>query len=97
MTKIITRVHLTAHMIDRTCQIVYRRIKQYREEVHILKGKLEVIIRTCDMAHRAGNNHLMGLREFQVQTKELQEEMRGDMRGLEEHTRQVDSSNNIKL
>jgi len=73
--------------MDRTCQIVYRMIKQYRE----------VIIRTCDMAHRAGNNHLLGLREFQVQSKEIQEEMRGDMRELEEQTRQVDSSNNIKL
>lgn len=49
------------------------------------------------MAHRAGNNHLLGMRDFQVQSKELQEEMRGDMRGLEEHTRRVGSSNNIKL
>jgi hypothetical protein len=53
--------------------------------LHSEKGKLEVKIHTCDSAHRAGNKHLLNLRESQTQSKELQGKMRMDMRGLEDH------------
>jgi len=45
---------------------------------------VEVMVRTCDSARRAGNNHLLNLRESQAQSEDLQAEMRTDMRGLEE-------------
>lgn len=32
MTQVITRVLLTARMMDRTCQIMYRGIKKYRKD-----------------------------------------------------------------
>lgn len=41
-------------------------------------------MRTCDSARRAGNNHLLGLRESQAKSKELQEKIRVDMMGLED-------------
>ena len=42
------------------------------------------MVRTCDSARRAGNNHLLNLRESQAQSEDLQAEMRADMRGLED-------------
>ena len=42
------------------------------------------MVRTCDSARRAGNNHLLNLRESQSQSEDLQAEMRADMRGLED-------------
>jgi len=42
------------------------------------------MVRTCDSARRAGNNHLLNLRESQAQSEDLQAVMRADMRGLED-------------
>lgn len=53
--------------------------------MHSEKGKLEVKIYTCDSAHRAGDKHLLNLRESQTQSEELQGKMRMDMRGPEDH------------
>ncbi len=52
--------------------------------VHSEKGKVKVMVRTCDSARRAGNSHLLNLRESQAQSEDLQAEMRADMRGLED-------------
>jgi len=70
--------------MDRTCQIMYNEIKKLQDKLHSEKGKVEVMVRTCDSARRAGNTHLLNLRESQAQSEDLQAEMRSDMRGLGE-------------
>ena len=84
LTFVMTRVLLQARMMDRTCQVMYKEIWKLQEKVHAEKGKVEVMIRSCDSARRAGNTHLLNLRESQAQSEDLQVEMRTDMRGLEE-------------
>ena len=48
MTFVMTRVLLQARMMDRTCQVMYREIWKLQEKVHAEKGKVEVMIRSCD-------------------------------------------------
>ncbi len=84
MTLVMTRVLVQARMMDRTCQVMYNEIRKLQDRLHLEKGNVEVMVRTCDSARRAGNNHLLNLRESQVQSEDLQAEMRADMRGLED-------------
>jgi hypothetical protein len=78
MTVVMTRALLQAQMMDRTCQVMYKEIWKLQERAHSEKGKLEVMVHSSDSACRAGNNHLLNLRESQGQSLELQEEMRMD-------------------
>jgi hypothetical protein len=71
-------------MMDRTCPVMYNEIWKFQNRLQSEKGKVEVMVRTCDSARRAGNTHLLNLRESQAQSEILQAEMRMDMRGLEE-------------
>ncbi len=84
MTLVMTRVLVQARMMDRTCQVMYNELRKLQDRLHSEKGKVEVMVRTCDSARRAGNNHLLNLRESQAQSEDLQAEMRTDMRGLED-------------
>ncbi len=84
MTLVMTRVLVQARLMDRTCQVMYNEIWKLQDRLHSEKGKVEVMVRTCDSARRAGNNHLLNLRGSQAQSEDLQAEMRTDMRGLEE-------------
>ena len=84
ITLVMTRVLVQARMMDRTCQVMYNEIWKLQDRLHSEKGNVEVMVRACDSARRAGNNHLLNLRESQVQSEDLQAEMRADMRGLED-------------
>ena len=84
MTLVMTRVLVQARMMDRTCPVMYNEIWKFQNRLHSEKGKVEVMVRTCDSARRAGNTHLLNLRESQAQSEDLQAEMRVDMQGLEE-------------
>ena len=84
MTLVMRRVLLQARMIDRTCQLMYNETWKLQDNLHSEKGKVEVMIHSCDSARRARNTHLLNLRESQAQSEDLQAEMRTDMRGLEE-------------
>jgi aspartokinase len=64
---------------------MYKEIWKLHEKLNSEKEKLEVMIHSCDSACRAGTKHLLNLRESQAQSEELQEEMRMDMRDLEDH------------
>lgn len=46
MTQVMTRVFLTSRMLNRTCQMMYKGMKHYCDEVRIEKSKLEVIMLT---------------------------------------------------
>ena len=78
MTFVMTRV------LQDQARMMYTEIWKLQEKLHSEKGKVEVMIRSCDSARRAGNTHLLNLRESQAQSEDLQAEMRADMRGLEE-------------
>jgi hypothetical protein len=84
MTLVMTRVLVQARMMDRTCPVMYNEIWKFQNRLQSEKGKVEVMVRTCDSARRAGNAHLLNLRESQAQSEDLQAEMRVDMQGLEE-------------
>ena len=58
---------------------MYNEIWKLQVLLHSEKRKLEVMIYTCDSARRAGNKHLLNLRESQTQSEELQGKMRMDM------------------
>ena len=62
---------------------MYNQIWKLQDKLHSERGKVEVMIRSCDSARRAGNTHLLNLRESQAQSEDLQAEMRADMQGLE--------------
>ena len=53
MTVVTTRVLLQARMMDRACQIMYNEIWKLQMQLHSEKGKLEVMIHTCDNARRS--------------------------------------------
>ena len=52
MTLVMTRVLVQARMMDRTCQVMYNEIWKLQDRLHSEKGKVEVMVRTCDSARR---------------------------------------------
>ena len=54
---------------------MYNKIWKLQDRLHSEKGKVEVMVRTCDSARRAGNTHLLNLRESQAQSEDLQAEI----------------------